>query len=93
MHRCTECGKEFETNKEFDIHFHLVQTVSAEAGVYLITLPDGCTPGRWEAAREFAEAVLELKVKVPNRTFSFTPFSFENVEPESGVNSWLAVAN
>jgi len=27
---------------------------------YLITLPDGCTPGRTEAAKAFAEAVESL---------------------------------
>ncbi len=92
MHICTECGQEFANNKEFDGHFHAVQTVSKEAGIYLVTLPDGCTPGRFEAAEAFAKAVLELKAKVPNRMFTFTPFDHEESSRFGGVNAWLAIS-
>jgi len=71
-----------------------VQTVLDGTGVYLISLPDGCTPGRWEAAIYFAEAMAELRENFPGRSFSFVAFGFSHEPSENfhGVNAWLAIA-
>ncbi len=92
--KCNECGKELRSNKEANDHFHAVTTVSKEDRVYLINLPDGCAPGRWEAAEAFAEAVAELRTKCPSKSFTFTPFDHEkSTGGHGGIDSWLAIAS
>jgi hypothetical protein len=85
---CKECKKKLTTNKEQDEHFHAVQTVAEK--VYLIDLPDGCEPGRWEAAEAFAKGVAELRNRYPYHTFAYTPFSSDR---HGQVTSWLAISN
>ena len=53
----------------------------------MLKLPDGCTPGRWEAAEAFAEIVAQVVVRYPNNTFQFLPFSYNT--PEDGTNPAL----
>ncbi len=84
--RCGECNARFDTNLELEQHFHIVNTVR-RGSVYLLLLPDGCTPGRWEAAKAFAEALVELRQKCPNKQFQFVPFDHS----EGAVNSILAI--
>ncbi|MBI2637352.1 MAG: hypothetical protein HYW88_00490 [Candidatus Sungbacteria bacterium] len=84
--RCVECGAKFDTNLELGQHFHAVLTVSPRSA-YLILLPDGCTPGRFEAAQAFAEAIVELKQKCPRKEFQLIPFGHS----KGALNSILAV--
>ena len=44
-----------------------------------LTIPDGCGPGRWEAAVAFAEVFAEVKSRYPHRTFQYIPFSYESI--------------
>ena len=85
--RCVECGARFNTNLELEQHFHAVNTIT-KGSIYLLLLPDGCTPGRWEAARAFAKAIAELREKCPNKQFQYIPFDHS----DGAVNSLLAVA-
>jgi len=84
---CAECGAQFDTNLELEQHFHAVNTIT-KGSIYLLLLPDGCTPGRWEAARAFAKAIAELREKCPNKQFQYIPFDHS----DGAVNSLLAVA-
>lgn len=68
--------------------FERVQVVDKINRIYLITLPDGCTPGRWEAAKEFVLAFSELRQKEPRCSFQLTSFSHDS---NGGVTAWLAV--
>lgn len=69
----------------------LVRVVSEKDGVYMIVLPEGVTPGRWEAAEEFAKAVAILHAKAPGCAFVFTSFDYESTAEFHAVKSWLAV--
>lgn len=39
--------------------------------VYLLSLPDGCTPGRYEAIRDFAKSIDRLKQRYPEKQFQY----------------------
>jgi len=70
-----------------------VKIVKESPLVLLISLPDGCTPGRHEAAIYFAEAVAESRERFPHRNFQFVTFDHEENERFGGVNAWLAVTS
>lgn len=53
----------------------------------LLKLPDGCTPGRWEAAEAFAEIIAEMRSRHPDKTFQLLPFSYNT--PNDGVDPAL----
>ena len=93
MFDCEECGIEFLAETERDSHQqgHRVKTIQLLPHVALISLPDGCTPGRHEAAVYFAEAVAELANRFPERRYQFASFDHEESERFGGVNSWLAI--
>lgn len=76
--KCAWCPAEFSTNSQLESHEagHKVKKVSDNPPTYLLVLPDGCTPGRWEAAEAFAEAVAELRQACPEADFQFVPFSY-----------------
>lgn len=75
--KCSWCPAEFSTNSQLESHEagHKVKKVADNPLTFLLVLPDGCTPGRWEAAVAFAEAVAELRQTYPNVDFQFVPFS------------------
>lgn len=89
MQKCEECGEEFRTQREWVAHCdgHHVKMVTADPLVLVIDLPDGCTPGRWEAAEAFAENVAELRRRFPGKRFQFVP-----VSGGAAVDAWLAIA-
>lgn len=55
-----------------------VQVLSADPLVLIIDLPDGCSPGKWEAAESFAESFAGIVVKYPGKNFQFIPFSYDD---------------
>ena len=73
-----------------------ISVVQADPLVLLITLPDGCTPGRWEAAESFAQSIAELREKYPGVKFQFIPFGYEIYKKghyrKSAISSMLAHA-
>jgi hypothetical protein len=77
--KCPWCTEEFETHSALESHEagHRVKKVVDDPLTFLLVLPDGCTPGRWEAAEAFAEAVAELRQACPDVEFQFVPFSHE----------------
>lgn len=87
--KCPWCPAEFETHSALESHEagHKVKKVADTPLTYLLVLPDGCTPGRWEAAVAFAEAVGELRQK-HDRPFQFVPFSYDK---DGGLDAILAV--
>lgn len=86
--KCDECGEKFASNKEAEQHFHATQTLSrGNPLMFLIALPDGCTPGRWEAAKEFTTAIQTLREKYPSRKFQYVPFDHS----EGAVTALLAI--
>lgn len=91
---CGECGKSFDSPIQLDEHdaTHMYRRVSDYPLVLSIKLPDGCTPGRREAAEAFADAVKEIQKKYPERVFTFTPFDHERSSNFGGVIAWLAIA-
>ena len=70
--------------------------VSENPLTFLITLPDGCTPGRFESAEAFGFAIKAINFvqfensafigEVPN-SFQFVPFKYE----EGALTSMLAI--
>lgn len=90
--KCRECDAKFTENRELTNHedTHHVLTVAREPFVMLLNLPDGCTPGRWEAADAFVQAIAELQQKHPRRNFQFLPFSFN--ASSGGLDAILAIA-
>ena len=106
MWKCEECGQEFPDLKAGAAHFdaHHVKTVTMDPLVLVIDLPDGCRPGRWEAARSFAESVAELRTRFPGKRFQIVPFSGrwvgDRMDPgterfgfaNTAVDAWLAIA-
>ena len=54
----------------------------------LIQLPDGCTPGRWEAVEAFAQSVADLKNLHPDKNFQLLPFTFD----DGNLSSMLAIS-
>ena len=61
--------------------------VQEEPLTLLLTLPDGCTPGRWEAAVSFAGIIRETKIKYSGKKFQLLPFSYDT--PSDGTNPAL----
>ena len=53
----------------------------------VLRLPEGCTPGRFEAAEAFQEACGELKRLYPGKRFQLLPFSYNT---DRGENPALA---
>lgn len=88
--RCSFCPEEFATHQELESHEagHKVKRVSDAPLTYLLVLPDGCTPGRWEAAEAFSEAVAELYDQHPGIPFQFVPFSMSQ---DGGADALLAI--
>ena len=85
---CDECGERFSSNLGVEQHFHAIKTLNREKPlIVLINLPDGCTPGRWEAAQEFATAIQELCRRYPHRKFAYVPFDHS----EGSINSLLVI--
>ena len=72
---------------------HKSQTVQYFPHVALISLPDGCAPGKWEAAEYFAKAVSELREQFPHSQYRFVSFDHEENERFGGVKAWLAIAD
>ena len=72
-----------------------IVTVRDEPLTLMLKLPDGCTPGRWEAAEAFAEIIAEMHSRHPGKTFQLLPFSYAT--PSGGTNpaldAMLAIAN
>ena len=89
---CEFCDHISESLAEARSHFagHSVKPVLIDkrSSTILITLTDGCTPGRWEAAEEFANAFMELHKKFPSQQFQFVPFSMDG---EGNTDSYLAI--
>lgn len=87
--KCPWCPAELETHSALESHEagHKVRKVSEVPLTYLLVLPDGCTPGRWEAAEAFAAAVAELRQQ-HNRPFQLIPFSYDK---GGGLSAILAV--
>jgi hypothetical protein len=50
----------------------------------LITLPDGCRPGRFEAAQSFAQSVGRLR-ELYGKNMNFQLLPFEYVDDEEGT--------
>lgn len=86
--KCSWCPAEFTTHGELESHEagHKVKKVSDVPLTFLLVLPDGYTPGRWEAAKAFAEAVEELRQQ--HDRFQFIPFSYDK---NGGLDAILAV--
>jgi hypothetical protein len=85
--KCDECGEEFSSNKDAAQHFHATHTLSRNPLIFIITLSDGCTPGRWEAAQEFVAEIKMLREKYPSRKFQYIPFDHS----DGAVNSLLVI--
>lgn len=73
-------------------HEEEVVVVREEPLVVALKLPDGCTPGRWEAAESFADSIAELRRRYPGRTFQFVPFSYRYQESPA-LDTILAIAD
>jgi hypothetical protein len=72
----------------------LIVKVRDEPLTLVLKLPDGCTPGRWEAAEAFGEIIAEMRRRYPGKSFQLLPFSYvapDGANPAIGVV--LAVAN
>lgn len=79
MPTCDICGIECATAHELDSHWagHAVRPVSSNNPLsYILCLPDGVCPGRYEAAEAFARAAAELKGLHPDVEFNFFPFAY-----------------
>lgn len=78
MHKCQICGEEFLHPMQLESHWagHSLRPVT-ENSSYLLCLPDGVTPGSFEAAEAFVEAHEELKREHPDIQFHFFPFSYK----------------
>lgn len=85
--KCDECGEKFSSNIELSQHFHAIRALSADPLIFLINLSDGCTPGRWESAEEFTNAIQTLREKYPSRKFQYVPFEHSN----GAINSLLVI--
>ncbi len=64
----------------------------------LISLPNGCDPGKFEAAEAFVASIKKIKEVCPEKIFQFIPFEYSvcigNSDIQSGtsgLNSLLAV--
>ena len=61
----------------------------------MLKLPDGCTPGRWEAAEAFAEVIAEMRNRHPDKTFQLLPFNYDTQKDGANpaISAMLAIAN
>jgi hypothetical protein len=68
--------------------------VREEPLTLILKLPDGCTPGRWEAAEAFAEINAEMCKQYPGKTFQLLPFSYDTYKDGTSpaLNAVLAIA-
>ena len=94
MFKCPICKEEFGKRSELESHdaSHLVRPIEGKILSYLLVLPDGVRPGRYEAAEAFSEAFAELRQKHPGTSFDFLPFSHTSDNSRSGLNAILAIA-
>ncbi len=68
---------------------------SGPSGVaVLVTLPDGCKPGNFEAAKAFAEAVVALRALYPSDNFQLLPLAQETLADGTklALSAILAIA-
>jgi len=54
-----------------------IQIVTQKPLSVIITLPSGCSAGRWEAAEAFAESFKQLGEQFPGKQFQLLPFSYQ----------------
>ena len=61
----------------------------------MLTLPDGITAGRWEAAVVFAGNVRKIREQYPSKAFQFLPFSYNTVGKgeDPALDGILAIAD
>lgn len=78
-----EAVKQYIENGELPHHPCVTQE---SEDVFLINLPDGCTPGRVEAVEAFIEAVAWLKLMHMNSRFSIAAVSSNT----DAVTAWVA---
>lgn len=64
-----------------------ITIVREEPLTLILTLPDGCTSGRWEAAEAFADILAEMNKRYPGKNFQLLPFSYNT--PSDGTNPAL----
>ena len=57
----------------------------------MLKLPDGCTPGRLEAADAFGEIIAEASNRYPGRTFQLLPFNYDACRDGPALSAVLAV--
>jgi hypothetical protein len=95
MEKCEICGAEFATAMQLESHWagHAVRPVKTSPLSYLLCLPDGITPGRYEAAEAFADAYVELSQMHLDRRFNFFPFSYKTDDggKNPALNAVLAI--
>lgn len=93
--KCDICGEEFESVLQLEAHSggHKVRPVQESPLVVLLVLPDGCTPGKWQAATAFAEAVQELRGRYPGVRFQYVPFSYVDGKFDPALRAMLAIAD
>ena len=65
-----------------------IAKVRDEPITLMLKLPDGCTPGRWEAAEAFAEIIAEMRKRYPGKTFQLLPFNYDT--PKDGTDPALS---
>ena len=56
----------------------------------LLKLPDGYTPGRWEAVEPFADVIAEARRRYPGTSFQMLPFAYDG---DGGLMAVLAVSD
>ncbi|MDB5244547.1 MAG: hypothetical protein JWN18_417 [Parcubacteria group bacterium] len=71
-----------------------VSVVSHVPLVLVLSLPDGCTSGRWEAAESFAASITRARQLYPGRQFQFIPFSYktDGDGKDPALETMLAIA-
>lgn len=72
-----------------------IRVVREEPLTLLLKLPDGCTPGRWEAVEAFAEIFAEVRMRYPGKNFQRLPFSFSTYSDgtDPALDAILAIAD
>ena len=96
MLKCDTCDREGFANWQQLINHeaaHSIRRVRKNPLSYLLVLPNGVTPGRYEAAGAFVDSYVELKEKHPDIPFHFFPFSYETEHRgKPALNAILAIA-
>lgn len=74
---------------------HEITVVMPHPLMLMITLPEGCTEGRWEAAESFAGSVAKIRESYPGKTFQFIPFLFKTTRcgTDPALAAMLAISN